>query len=133
MELTPQVAFKYGFLLRCLEDGCNPQQIEARVKTADAKTPAQLTDWKTLKNLGAGTATAFGGLKVLLGYPAFIGAGLGAGGALALHHLTEPTIDTDEVKRRELIATYNHYARQAQLNALGRKYRPETTPTFVRM
>lgn len=98
--LTPKVAFKFGFLLRCAEEGLTSEQTTARVKQA-----CQLT-----KQADPYTAT-LGALKQLGMIGLLGGAGVAAGGGalagLGLANVTSGTVDADEIKNQELAATFS--------------------------
>lgn len=101
--LTARQSFKFGFLLQCAEAGLTPTQIEATldgiIKTAEGKSfLGSAFDLLTTAS-GLGLATA--GLA-------------GAGGGYMLGRMTDPPIDPEEIKKRELIAVLNQYAAQAK-------------------
>lgn len=110
--LTPRQSFKFGFLLKCAEAGLTPAQIETRldqlIKTADAKGILGGTADLILNTGGLGLAA--GGLA-------------GAAGGYMLGRMTDPVIDPEEIKKRELIAVLNQYASQAKRNTSRVAYR----------
>jgi hypothetical protein len=115
MAIKPLDAFKFGFLLRCAEEGLEAPQLQERIKLAGAGTMA----------LGAAGSTLGAGLglsKFLLlgGIPALAlggGAGLGYLGA----KMGERDIDPDEVKVNELIATYQQQADKLRRSGTRRR------------
>ena len=115
--LTARQSFKFGFLLQCAEAGLTPTQIEAAldgiIKTAGGKGGIGGTVDLMLNAGGLGLAAA--GLA-------------GAGGGYMLGRMTEPEIDPEEIKKRELIAVLNQYASQAKRNTDRVAYR-QPTPT----
>lgn len=133
--MTPRENFKFGFLVRCAEEGLDADDARARalrgltlVKAAEGGPFDVL--WQGAKGLGSAGMTAarhLGGLALLGGVatPALIGgaAGLGVAGA------REREVDPEEVRNQELIAAYNYHADQARRRALFRTLsRPPRRP-----
>ena len=99
--LTPQEAFRVGFLLKCADDGLSGNQVCERI----AKTAGMFDS--AMSGLG-GTANM--GMAALAALP--IGAGA-IGGYLA-NKATEDSLDEEDVKKRELIDELKHWARRAR-------------------
>lgn len=110
--LTERQSFKFGFLLQCAEEGLTPEQIEqkldAMIKSADTK--GFVGGALDVLATGGGLGLAAAGLA-------------GAGSGYMLGRLTDRPIDSEEVKKRELIAVLNQYAAQAKRNASRVAYR----------
>ena len=74
-QLTPQENFRFGFLLRCAEEGCSPADIEQRVKLAFV-----LRGLEKLANMGQ-TLSALSGLASTYGMAPLHTAAIGIGSA----------------------------------------------------
>ncbi len=109
--MTDREAFKFGFLLRCADEGLSPEQTRERVKLA--------------YGLGAAAGLAIKAPLAIaaLGIPAAALAGAGAGYVGA--KLTDPPVDPDEAKKQELIAAYRQQADRARRTAARVGYRLE--------
>jgi len=118
--LTARQAFQFGFLLKCAEDGLSPAQIEERLDAALEKQAFGETIGKAV-DLAAG----MGGLGLAAG--GLGGAGLG----YMLGSATEPTVDADEIKKRELISVLQQYTERAKRHAAPITYR-QPQPTLRR-
>lgn len=136
MDITPQDAFKLGFLARCAEERLTGSALDARLeKVAEFnkraagdnnslfkydpialgfKTPAQVI-WKGLTGMWAIPPAA-----TILG-----GGALGYGAA----KMVEPQISEDDVKAQELAATYKMYAEKAKARRKLRNYRLGYNPS----
>ncbi len=104
--------FKFGFLQKCAQLGLHPSEIETALdqlltKEAFGDTLGKLID----------TAAGVGGIGLAAG------GILGAGTGYLLGNATEQPLDTDEVKKRELITVLQQYAAQAKRNAARTQYR----------
>lgn len=106
--LTPRQAFKFGFLMRCAEEGLTQQETTARIKLAGIMS--------SLGNLAVAAPA------VTLAASGVGGAALGYGAA----KLTEPDADPEEAKLQELMAAYRMYADHARRNTKQRGYRPSS-------
>lgn len=123
--LTPQEAFKVGFLARCVSDGLSPDQILTRVKQAH-----DLLEKKAiLGNVINGVSGAAGSVaKGLAGYgiPLALLAPPALGG-LAGYGLAKATDvdDTDvaEIKQRELVDEYQRQVEAMKRQKDVRKYK----------
>ena len=123
MSMSRQERFKFGFLLRCADDGCTPDEIRARVKVATFS----LGDILGLKELLSGGASAAKTIAMLpvhaaaagIGTAALGGAGVGWGAA----KLQNDDVDPEEAKRHELIAAYKLQADKLRQQAATRSYR----------
>lgn len=121
MAMTELELFKYGFLLRCAEEGLTPDETAERVQQA-----LQLT--KQADPIGLGTAISTGVNGVAgLGALGLAGAGaLGAGAGWLGAKMTEPDTDPEEAKTQELIETYRLFAQQARQSAQRRRQYRQT-------
>lgn len=115
--LTPQEAFRCGFLLRCADEGLGAAEIEARVKLA-GEFAGQV---KQAEN----PLTAIGKWLLNMGVVGMAAAPMAAGGAAGygLAKLTEDKTTPEEVQRRELIAAYQQQADRLRRTARARQYR----------
>lgn len=119
MALSSKEQFRFGFLLRCAEEGIGANEIRGRVKMAG---PARDI-----------AGTALNALKLWATIPLHIGT-LGLGGAAlagsaggyGLAKATEEEIDPEEAKRQELIATYQQQADKARRSMARQRYRGQT-------
>ncbi len=132
--MTELELFKYGFLLRCAEEGLTAEETASRIEQAreHIKTANPAAG---IAAAGAGAAgSAWLGNALSKGIHGGLGlAGLGLAGATGLGagagwlgaKMTEPDADPDEAKTQELIETYRLFAEQAKRNAQRRRvYRP---------
>lgn len=117
MDVTEKEAFKLGFLQRCAEERLIGLPLAERLNAADLfvkaalELPSLSDSWKAMSNVAYAPlllATAGGGL-----------AGHVAG------KITEPDVDEDDLKARELAAAYKAYAARAKTNRKLKLYRPE--------
>lgn len=117
MDVTEKEAFKLGFLQRCAEEQLTGAALSQRIGAADAfvkaalELPSMADSWKALGNI------AYTPLMLAT-----------VGGGLAGHvagKMTEPDVDEDDLKARELAAAYKAYAARAKTNRKLRLYRPE--------
>lgn len=124
MAMTPQEAFKFGFLLRCAEEGLSPDEIADRVQFGLAK---QAELGKIVGGIASGVTNL--GLLGLAG-----SAGIGAGGGYMAAKLTEPDADPAEAKQQEMITAYRLYAEEMARNTKRRRmYRDAHVPTGPRL
>lgn len=114
--------FKYGFLLRCAEEGLTQEETAARIQTA-----LDMTKQAFLDPVGTAKTVINGGLT--LGGLGLAGAaGVGAGAGWLGAKMTEPDADPAEAKTQELIETYRLFAEQAKRNAQRRRtFRPSVS------
>lgn len=133
--MTELELFKYGFLLRCAEEGLTAEETASRIaqarehiKTANpvvagaaaAGAGAAGTKW-----LGSALSKGIRGGLGLAGLGLAGAAGVGAGAGWLGAKMTEPDADPAEAKTQELIETYRLFAEQAKRNAQRRRvYRP---------
>jgi len=117
MDVTEKEAFKLGFLQRCAEEQLTGPALVQRLDAADAfvkaalELPALGDSWRALGNI------AYAPLMLAT-----------VGGGLAGHvagKMTEPDVDEEDIKARELAAAYKAYAARAKTNRKLRLYRPE--------
>lgn len=128
--MTPVENFRFGFLLRCAEEGCDMQEVTARVKLAHAIKEGG--DGLVGTTLGTATslAKAIGMLPLWLTGAGLATAGLvGPAAGYALAHSQEIDADPEETKKQELIAAYRAHAARLQQRAKQRAYRP-TKPSL---
>lgn len=114
-NLSPEQAFKVGFLLRCVEEGLNEEQISDRIErglTIKKALLEHIPGYETLKSLGTNVLDA--GLTAAVGVPVGIGA---LGGAAAAKATTNNAMNVDTLKQEELIDTYNRLADEAEAKA----------------
>lgn len=97
--MTQQEAFRYGFLLRCAEEGLDPAQISQRVKQANSMLGDLVN---SVKNVG------FWGLVA----PPAIGAATGAGIGWTAANAATPRVDPADIKLQELLSAHRLYAEQ---------------------
>lgn len=116
--MTEKDAFKAGFLARCAEERLTGGALQARLDDAE----------RLLKAGGAidsPLSAALGGTKMLAAVPLLAAT---AAGGLAGHvagTLNQPDLDEEDIKARELAATYKALAARAKTNRKLRVYRPE--------
>jgi hypothetical protein len=128
--MTPREGFKYGFLLRCAEEGLTAAEAEARA----ARGLAKRADFNPFEHAFKGGLNAIG--NAITGVPAAAGqlagsvlsSGAAAGGIAAalggagigagLAKLQEGDVDPEEIQREELIATYRAQAELARRRAI---------------
>jgi hypothetical protein len=134
MDITPQDAFKLGFLARCAEEQLTGKALDARLEKVAAfnkgaflgglakLSPVDLTA-AGANLVGSGVKHTLAGLAALYSAPpaaAILGGGaLGYGTA----KMVEPPIHDDEIKAQEIADTYKLYAEKAKARKKMRKYR----------
>lgn len=137
MDITPQDAFKLGFLARCAEERLTGAALDARLekvaefnkKAAPGKPGGGSNVIKISPfeagggSLGGAASTLWQGLSGLLAVPT--AASIMAGGALGYGtaKMVEPNISEDDIKAQELAATYKMYAEKAKARRKLRNYR----------
>ena len=102
--LTPQQAFRYGFLLRCAEEGLADDEVDARLKSAGGPFSAVADDIQAAAGLG---------LKALA-IPAAAAMGIGGATGYVLAKAREGTLDPAKARKDETIAAYGAYADQVE-------------------
>lgn len=113
MALSARDAFKVGFLARCTEDRCTPEEIAGRVKLAVdlvEKRAKMLTD---LVGHGVDVAKGIGGGLLNYGVPLALAAPPIMGGAAGygLARMTDiDDTDVADIKNREVIEEYRRQA-----------------------
>jgi hypothetical protein len=135
MSVTEKEAFTLGFLTRCAEEGLTGEALTARLESV-AKFNEKTAQNPVVKfsplDLGPGqVASGIGsGASKLIDYGLAVaalpimgsiigGSGLGYGAA----KMVEPQINEDEIKAKELAATYKLYADKAKNRKKVRQYR----------
>lgn len=147
MPLTPQEAFKFGFLLRCADENLDDDQIQARVKYAvdrlqwrgEPLIDGNLVHEKiaAVRKQGfdvGGMASGAGHLgsaliKALTSAGAWGlagGAGIGALGGYTAAKLSDKDIDPEEVKMQELIEAYRQHTNNIRRRTMAQ--RAQTNP-----
>lgn len=120
--MTNHEAFRFGFLLRCADEGLSSEQIDARVKQASAIKTADgiMGSWGNAPGaLGAlwdaiKSTTALG----------LAGSGLaGAGIGYTLANATAPSVTPEDVKQQELALAYKQQAERLRRLRKLRAYR----------
>lgn len=124
--MTPQENFRLGFLMRCAEEGCTPEEVQERVKLASACLNGTMVKEAVGNVLGPlwSAAKTIGYMPVhasALGIAG--GAGLGAIGGYGLAKLQSSDVDPEEAKQQELIAALKLQAEMARRRAAQRQYR----------
>lgn len=119
MALLPKEQFRFGFLLRCAEEGIGADEIRGRVKMAGPVRDV--------------ASTALNALKLWATLPLHVGvlglggsALLGGAGGYGLAKATEEEVDPAEAKRQELIATYQQQADKVRRSMARQRYRGQT-------
>lgn len=126
-QLTRSECFRMGFLMRCAEEGCTPEEVAARVAFGREKSAFNwdVSDMVTKPIGKALSAAKFLALLPLRasGYGILAGAGLGAAGGYGLAKMQNGTLDPEEAKRQELISAYQFQAELARRRAAQFSYR----------
>jgi len=91
--LSPAEAYKFGFLIRCAQEGLDDDGVDARVRKA--------ASFEGLLGRTAGTGLAALALGSL---------GLGAVAGHAGSRLLDPEFDVKELQRKELAELYGSFA-----------------------
>jgi hypothetical protein len=122
MPLTPEQAFKVGFLIRCADEGLTPEETAQRIKSASLMEKVALPfvpDLDTLAKLwGAGTQIGTAGAIAGLGIPTLGGAAAGYGLAKA----TVPGAEQlEDAKQDEIEGEYYRLAQEARRNTARKK------------
>jgi hypothetical protein len=103
--MTPVEAFKAGFLAKCAEDGCSPEEICQRIRKAasvgGAVTGAASAAGGALSGV-AKTALPYILTALLAGPPA-----VGALGGWGLGRMVNDDFDPDEVLKNEELTAYH--------------------------
>lgn len=127
-DITAQDAFKLGFLARCAEEKLTGAALDDRLqKIAEFNEKAALLgvkfDPQSVNLLGGGATALQQALQLGIAVP--FGASIMGGGALGygLAKATEPRIDEDEMRAKELAATYKLYADKAKARRKVRQNR----------
>lgn len=120
--LDERQAFKFGFLLRCADEGLTPEQTAGRIKAAGERLArVKAAGW------GDAVASLAGNIPKIFTNLGMLGVGAsalgGAGAGIGLAHLTGGEADPEETKRQELIAAYQQQADRIRRSTLARRYR----------
>lgn len=119
--MTPEENFRFGFLLRCAEEGCSVQEIQDRVKYANVLGTAAGTALKWGIPLTMAAGVVLPAAATLAGTAGVVGAGDRVGKQLA--GMTDPNLDPEDIKRQELINAYRLQAEQIRQRAKRQTYR----------
>jgi len=126
MPLTPEQAFKVGFLLRCADEGLTQDEINQRVKTAAAMplmTKSAIID--RIISAVPPLLTGTGILAASLGTALPVLGGAGAGYTAA--KLTSDTKDdVEQAKQDEITGEYYRLAEEAKRNAARKRLQKKT-------
>ena len=129
MALSPREAFKFGFLLRCADEGLGEGAIADRVKTAATLLDGQEKQAGGMADALVNAAKSLGGLATRAGGLGLAGgAALGGLGGHLLAKSTEREVDPEEAKMEELIAAYQQQTERARRAAQRRSYRERKAP-----
>jgi hypothetical protein len=118
MDVNEKEAFKLGFLYRCAEESLTGADLTGRIKSAEDLCKAGFIDFSVLNN-------ALNATKGIAAAPIMLGTVAGGLGGHLAAKLTEPDVDEDDLKAKELAAAYKAYAARAKTNRKLRLYRPE--------
>lgn len=118
------VNWKFGFLAKCAQDGLTLEQTHERVRELIKRADP---DWgKTIGDVavagqtllspikGMGLAAMRGMADYALPIAGLGAAGVGGGLGLLAAKMQDDDVDPHEVRKRELINHYNHYADQLE-------------------
>lgn len=115
--MTEKEAFKAGFLARCAEEQLTGDALQERITSAESVVKAAADS--PLPGM------ALGGAKWLAAAPILAAVGVGGLAGHVAGNLNQPDLDEDDIKARELAATYKAMAARARTNRKLRVYRPE--------
>jgi hypothetical protein len=121
MDVTEKEAFKLGFLQRCAEEQLTGRALDLRIKSAEAFVKSAAFQLPSFSDISS-SASALGNIAYTPLMLATVGGGL-AGHVAG--KMTEPDVDEEDLKARELAAAYKAYAARAKTNRKLRLYRPE--------
>lgn len=113
--MTPREGFKFGFLLRCAEEGLTAAEAQGRAARAEKRAGAADTIWG-LGTKVPGAAWDLGTKALLVG--AGGAAGIGGLGGYGLAKMQEGEVDPAEIQRQELIDAYTSQAELARRKAI---------------
>lgn len=127
--MTPEDAYKVGFLLRCADEGLTQDEILVRVRQARGISKEAL--WPSVA-AATGSGVANMGGRAMAAVPSLLQAGtvlgLGlplAGGAAAGYTLAKATNnnknDVEEAKQDEIEGEYYRLAQEARRNAARKR------------
>jgi len=126
--LSPREAFKFGFLLRCADEGLDEAETQQRIKLASLFIDNVQDPGIHKQAMGTLGKLLGGSAKLgLLGMAA--GGGLGLAGGYMAGKLTDKEVDPDDIKQQELIAAYQQEADKIRRNAKLRMYRNQQKST----
>ena len=119
--MTPQEAFKLGFLARCVEENLSQEKIaEAALNLAALKTASAFGEISD-------TATDLG--KGLFGAALAAPPAAGAIAAYFANKASDPTeLDVEEIRKRELLDEYRRAAQKLEQQNLRRAYKQKRKP-----
>lgn len=114
MDLTEKEAFQLGFMYRCAEEGLTGEKLLTRIKHFE-----KVANWDALKTVGSG-------LGQIASVPILSAITLGGLAGHVAGTTSEPPVDENDLKAKELIATYKAYAARAKAKRKNRQYRPSS-------
>lgn len=130
--MTPREAFRVGFLLRCVEDGLTEEATLAKaaaVKTALIGEALDLGS-KAMGAIGQAASVPLDLASKGIGLagqvaPWAVGGAVLAGAPLGIMaaNMQDNPINADEVRKKELIATYRTFADQVRARDALRRHR----------
>lgn len=115
MDLTEKEAFQLGFMYRCAEEGLTGERLLSRMQHFEKKAAGD-----ALSTIGAG-------LSNLVSLPILGAVTLGGLAGHVAGSAAEPAVDENDLKAKELIATYKAYAARAKSRRKNRQYRSSPT------
>lgn len=116
--MTPDQAYRAGFLAYCAEHRIPLEAVPAMIKRADLLGGAANAAGN------AATAVAYKIPALALGATALTGLATGAGLGAAAGHVTEADTDPADVRHNELVSLYRQYADIARRQQAHRAYKP---------
>lgn len=110
--MTPREEFKVGVLLQCAERGLDVEQTLSHIEKCATIIDSVRNTLTWPLTFARDTIQNMGPTALLAGTAIPIGAGLTAGWGLA--KATEPEVDVEEIKARELLNEYSRLTEQAK-------------------
>jgi len=107
--MTPREAFKLGFLQKCASDGLSQDETLERIRNAKF-----MAGDEELHKRAGWLATALKTIGTPVAGGLLAGGALGIGGGALLANATATDYDSDEAKKREELAEYQHALKSMQ-------------------
>lgn len=120
--MSPQEAFKIGFLLGCADQGLDTETTHGLVKRA-SRVLGEMIEAPGRIAASVMPAVLNAGLLASVGIPIAGGAGIGWAAA----KLTDDDSNVDETKSDEILAEYQRLTDQARRQAAMKKLRGQST------